>query len=78
MTSFAAEAAQQQELTFESTSRYAQVREDMRLHITSRHRQRRGGGAPAVAVRTQLVNFSEHSVWRDTFTYRRRPAGIRR
>src|SRR4029078_13409537 len=32
MTSFAAEAAQQQEITFESTSRYAQVREDMRLH----------------------------------------------
>lgn len=32
MTSFAAEAAQQQEVTFESTSRYAQVREDMRLH----------------------------------------------
>src|SRR5689334_4716600 len=32
MTSFAAEAAQQQEITFESTSRYAQVRDDMRLH----------------------------------------------
>ena len=32
MTSFAAETAQQQEITFESTSRYAQVREDMRLH----------------------------------------------
>ena len=32
MTSFAAEVAQQQEITFESTSRYAQVREDMRLH----------------------------------------------
>ncbi|MFN3003660.1 4,5:9,10-diseco-3-hydroxy-5,9,17-trioxoandrosta-1(10),2-diene-4-oate hydrolase [Mycolicibacterium wolinskyi] len=35
MTSFAAEAAQQQEITFESTSRYAQVRAgemDMRLH----------------------------------------------
>src|SRR5215218_10721418 len=35
MTSFAAEAAQQQEITFESTSRYAQVRSgslDIRLH----------------------------------------------
>ena len=32
MTSFAAEAAHQQEITFESTSRYAQVRDDMRLH----------------------------------------------
>src|SRR3954465_13761696 len=32
MTSFAAETAQQQEITFESTSRYAQVRDDMRLH----------------------------------------------
>lgn len=32
MTSFAAEAAQQQEITFESTSRYAQVAENMRLH----------------------------------------------
>jgi 4,5:9,10-diseco-3-hydroxy-5,9,17-trioxoandrosta-1(10),2-diene-4-oate hydrolase len=32
MTSFAAETAQQQEITFESTSRYAQVRPDMRLH----------------------------------------------
>ena len=32
MTSFATETAQQQEITFESTSRYAQVREDMRLH----------------------------------------------
>ncbi|MHA3019124.1 4,5:9,10-diseco-3-hydroxy-5,9,17-trioxoandrosta-1(10),2-diene-4-oate hydrolase [Mycobacterium sp. BMJ-28] len=32
MTSFAAETAQQQAFTFESTSRYAQVRDDMRLH----------------------------------------------
>ena len=31
MTSFIREAESQQELTFESTSRYAQVREDMRL-----------------------------------------------
>jgi len=32
MTSFIREAESQQELTFESTSRSAQVREDMRLH----------------------------------------------
>ena len=32
MTSFAEEAAPTEEITFESTSRYAQVREDMRLH----------------------------------------------
>lgn len=32
MTDFAVEAAQQQEVTFESTSRFAQVRDDMRLH----------------------------------------------
>ena len=32
MTDFAVEAAQQQEITFESTSRFAQVRDDMRLH----------------------------------------------
>ena len=32
MTSFIREAESQQKLTFESTSRYAQVREDMRLH----------------------------------------------
>ena len=32
MTSFAKEVENQQELTFESTSRYAQVRDDMRLH----------------------------------------------
>ncbi|CAJ1579237.1 4,5:9,10-diseco-3-hydroxy-5,9,17-trioxoandrosta-1(10),2-diene-4-oate hydrolase [[Mycobacterium] wendilense] len=32
MTEFATEAAQQQEITFESTSRFAQVRPDMRLH----------------------------------------------
>lgn len=32
MTEFATEAAQQHEITFESTSRFAQVRPDMRLH----------------------------------------------
>ena len=32
MTDFATEAAQQHEITFESTSRFAQVRPDMRLH----------------------------------------------
>ena len=32
MTSFVSEAESQSEVTFESTSRYAQVREDMRLH----------------------------------------------
>ncbi|SBS74938.1 4,5:9,10-diseco-3-hydroxy-5,9, 17-trioxoandrosta-1(10),2-diene-4-oate hydrolase [uncultured Mycobacterium sp.] len=33
MTSFIQEVESQQELTFESTSRYAQVRDDMRLHF---------------------------------------------
>jgi 4,5:9,10-diseco-3-hydroxy-5,9,17-trioxoandrosta-1(10),2-diene-4-oate hydrolase len=33
MTSFIQEAESQRELTFESTSRYAQVRDDMRLHF---------------------------------------------
>ena len=32
MTSFIREAESQQGLTFEGTSRYAQVRDDMRLH----------------------------------------------
>ena len=32
MTSFIREAESQQELTHQSTSRYAQVRDDMRLH----------------------------------------------
>ncbi|HEY9267224.1 MAG TPA: alpha/beta fold hydrolase, partial [Mycobacterium sp.] len=58
MTSFAAEAAQQQEITFESTSRYAQVREDMRLHYHEagfEHRETAGtvvllhGGGPGAS-----------------------------
>ncbi len=32
MTSYIQETEQQVEITFESTSRYAQVRDDMRLH----------------------------------------------
>ena len=62
MTSFAAEAAQQQEVTFESTSRYAQVRDDMRLHYheavsaTSRRR----AAARRRTRRIELVNFGRN------------------
>ena len=52
MTSFIREAESQQELTFESTSRSAQVREDMRLHY---HEADVGNSQAVVLVALKLI-----------------------
>ena len=54
MTSFAAETAQQQEITFESTSRSAQVRDDMRLHY---HEAGVGNGKTVVLLHLSLIHI---------------------
>jgi len=66
MTSFIREAESQQKLTFESTSRYAQVREDMRLHY---HESGVGNSQTVVLValkqipRVQLHIFGQCGHW---------------
>lgn len=50
MTSFAKEMENQQELTFESTSRYAQVRDDMRLHYHEAGVANRGSAETVVLL----------------------------